>query len=299
MIFGFDNQAYYAEFTSPGRKIGNMREELDTTIRDFSNHSSKIIVSLSSGLDSQVVLNSFATQNLPFQAAFLYLPGYNESEYQNLKILEEKYKFKSWVIDIDANSFKDELLHESTQCNVPPNHLLQRKFLSMLPTDYDFIQGIEGPDVIFKNNEFCYMDAYWSFEHARLRTLRSLPRSGAILNVEKTSEAFVASILLDDIYTAYLQSHAYYMNNDLREADGSKVPQLYFWNYYVKPIMLGKYWGNELCYFPKYQGPEGIDWLVNPSVTQDYTKDAVFVNLLAFKKFLQSPNVLTARVLSK
>ena len=299
MIFGFDNQAYYAEFTSPGRKIGTMREELDTTIRDFSNHSSKIIVSLSSGLDSQVVLNSFATQNLPFQAAFLYLPGYNESEYQNLKILEEKYKFKSWVIDIDANSIKDELLHESTQCNVPPNHLLQRKFLSMLPTDYDFIQGIEGPDVIFKNNEFCYMDAYWSFEHARLRTLRSLPRSGAILNVEKTSEAFVASTLLDEIYTAYLQSHAYYMNNDLREADGSKVPQLYFWNYYVKPIMLGKYWGNELCYFPKYQGPEGIDWLVNPSVTQDYTKDAVFVNLLAFKKFLQSPNVLTARVLSK
>lgn len=299
MIFGFEDQTYYTEFTSPGRQIGNMREELDATIQTFSNRSNKTIVSLSSGLDSQVVLNSFATQGLPFQAAFLYLPGYNEVEYQNLKILENKYKFKSWVVDIDANSIKDELLHESTQNNVPPNHLLQRKFLSMLPTDYDFVQGIEGPDVIFKNKNFYYMDAYWSFEHARLRTLQSLPRSGAILNVEKSSEAFVASILLDDIYTAYLQSHSYFMNNNLQEADGSKVPQLYFWNYYVKPLMLGKYWGNELCYFPKYQGPEGIEWLVNPSVTQDYTKDAVFVNLAAFKKFLQSPRSLTARVLSK
>ena len=103
MKYGLDqNDKYWIEYTSLPRSIGNMRQELDLACQRIANER-KTIISLSSGLDSQVVLHSFVQQGLPHECAFMYHPGFNDSEFQNIKILEKKYNFKCNIIDIDPN----------------------------------------------------------------------------------------------------------------------------------------------------------------------------------------------------
>jgi len=95
MQSGFDNGKFYVDYTSPGRPIGTFRQELELAVKNISDQSGdKLLLSLSSGLDSQIILHSLHSQNLPYKCAFMHLAGYNDYEYERVKLLEEKYNFK-------------------------------------------------------------------------------------------------------------------------------------------------------------------------------------------------------------
>jgi hypothetical protein len=72
------------------------------------------------------------------------------------------------------------------------------------------------------------------------------------------------SILDDDIFKGYLFSTNYIMKNTLVYPGETERPRLIDrWDLYIKPLMYGLYWGNDLFYFAKYGGPEGIDYIMN------------------------------------
>jgi hypothetical protein len=301
MKSGFENNRFYVEYESPGRPIGTFREELELAVRNVSEQSGdKLLLSLSSGLDSQIILHSLYSQGLPFQCAFMYMPGYNDHEYNNVKILEEKYSFKSIVVEIHPDQVKDEVLAQVEKHHILPNNFMHKKFLSMLPGDLDFLAGIEGPDLILgkKNNQRLIMEAFWNFENTRLRTLREVERPGKVLNLDRneSSEALLASILKDPIYKGFASSLTYIVNNDLVDRSGKKPSMIFNWNYYVKPIIIGRYWFNELIYFPKSMGIEKVDWIVNHPVRQPYWLDASYMEYWSFVKFLTQPSKNTLRV---
>ena len=76
------------EHTSCTRPSGNLKEESDRRARDiYLNNPGKIMLCLSSGLDSQIALVSFVKQGIPLECSFLRLDGFNENEYENLKTL--------------------------------------------------------------------------------------------------------------------------------------------------------------------------------------------------------------------
>jgi hypothetical protein len=263
--FGFDQDKFFVEYDSCSRSVGNLREEFEKRAVSLCNHNPKLMLGLSSGLDSQAVLHSFFSQGIKIECAFLYYPTYNETEFYNLKILEKKYDFKSIIIDIDPIACKDEIMHVWETEQIPPSQSLQKKFLEQLPKDLDFIQGIHGPDLYYseKYKNWSVLETANSFEIFRLRAFLSLEnRTGKIIGWERIPEISL-SVLTDPIIESFMYSYRYISQNRLIYEDGSKIPLIDYWDLYFKPFIFGKYWKDELEYFPKYQGPEGIDYVLN------------------------------------
>lgn len=301
MKLGFENNKFYVEYTNPRRPIGNMRQELNLMVKEISDNSKdNLLLSLSSGLDSQIILHSLHEQQLPYQCAFLYHPGYNDSEYENLKLLENKYGFKTMIIDIDPNKVKDEILEQAYAENQLPNNFMHKKFISFLPDDLDVLIGIEGPDIVLsrdKKRKFI-MQAYGGFENTKLRTLRSTNRRGKVLTVDRdeNSDAFLASILNDTIVRGYVNSLRYVEDNDIYNSKGNRVPIIWNWNIYIKPIIMGRYWGEELEFFPKSMGVEKIDWIMDCPIKLDYDNNVAFIGYRELREFLLHGQNDTLRV---
>ena len=159
-------------------------------------------------------------------------------------------------------SVKDEVIRISNELNIPgKNNILQSMFLDMLPDDYNFVQMVHDP-YCWINQEFnkpYYFYGYYLPEISRDRAFARLNRRGKNIFFGDTYE-FLLSILGDDTYRGALASAPYFDGN------GLDLPDKYLktvdrWDYYIKPIIYGKYWGDTLTYFPKYQGFEKIDYL--------------------------------------
>jgi hypothetical protein len=274
--FGFENDKFFVEYRSCNYKPDNLKEEFEKRARQLYLLSDKLMLGISSGLDSQAVMHSFCSQGLDIEYAFLYMPGYNEIEYEQLQILIKKYSIDPVIIEINPEEIKDKVLFEYRKTKVPPNQQIHRTFLSKLPSDRDFIQGIHGPDFFFKDNETFVVETANSLELSRLIAFQSLDRKGKIIGWERTSE-ILTSLLTDDVVSSFLYSYNYISNNRLVYNDGTPIPLIDYWDVYIKPYLYGKYWKDELEYFPKYQGCENIDWIIEGR-WHDFGKNRVAIS---------------------
>jgi hypothetical protein len=260
MKYGFENDKFYLDINACARPAGNMKQESDRRALEIAERGTKLMLGISSGVDSQSVLHSFYTQGIPLECVFFYMPGHNEVEYEQLQIVQKKYGQKIEIIDLDPFTVKDEILDFSAANRINPIQVLQRKFLSMLPDDYDFIQMIHDPFVyVSPTSKFYYYQGYSSPEISRTRAYESLNRKGKFIPYGDNSE-FLYSILNDDVYRAALYTHKYFDGNKLTKPN-CHLLTVDRWDYYIKPLIYGKYWKDELIYFPKYGGWEGVPYL--------------------------------------
>jgi hypothetical protein len=295
MIHGFDNDKFYIDFVSCARPHGNMREESDRRARQIAEQNPKCILSFSGGIDSQSVLHSFYTQGLPIETAFMYCPGYNDNEYEQVKILDKKYGIVTQVIDIDPMACRDEIEELSVTLDIPgKNHLLQRKFLSYLPDDYTFIQIVHDPFVyinpVSRNKYYC-QGYYWP-EVARQVALDSLGRKGRNILYGDTPE-FLSSILNDDIFKSAMTASKYFDDNGAA-IEGKDLQGVDRWDFYIKPLLYGKYWKDELIYFTKYRGFELIPYLNDK--TPKIKKNMIAYPYEEFVSFLTTEGAVINRV---
>jgi hypothetical protein len=256
--------------TIPGNKYspGNMKEESDRRAVDIAATSDKILVSVSSGIDGQAMIHSFHTQGIPFETAFLYSPGFNDIEYDQLRVLISKYNLKPIIVELDPISLKDQVLYESDIHRIQRNQIYQKLFLEKLPGDYDFVQMSHDPFVyISSSNKWQYYQGYNGPEVSRDRAFKLVNRKGKCIFYGDTSE-FLYSILADDIYSSALFSARYFDGNGLQKP-GVLLGTVDRWDYYIKPLMYGKYWKDSLIYFPKYAGFENIPYLSEHSWFQE------------------------------
>ncbi len=56
------------------RPIGSYRQEIESRAKELSNN--KLMLCLSSGMDSQIVLHTFKSLGIPFDCAFLRTDGF-------------------------------------------------------------------------------------------------------------------------------------------------------------------------------------------------------------------------------
>jgi hypothetical protein len=283
MIYGLDeNDKFYVEYTSCERPIGNVRQEMERACTKLASEG-KILISLTSGLDSQVLLHTFHTLGLPYQCAFMYHPGYNDFEYNNIKILEKKYGFECIIVEIDPFAIKEEIEELAIATGIPAEHHMMKKFLEQLPEDTDFLQGIESFDFIFKQGKAYCMESWTAIEVASQRALKQVKRSGKIVCIDRRApfNEFALAYLSDPVVTGYINGLEYIKGNGLVDKDtGNPPPLIFSWEYYVKPIIYGMYWGKELEIFPKYVSCEQVDFIMNPSDTRmrhNYKNKCVFV----------------------
>jgi hypothetical protein len=262
MNMGFDDKGkFYIEHTSCSREPGSLREESDRRARDIYSKNNKVMLCLSSGLDSQLALHSFMSQGIPLECSFLRLDGFNDNEYENLKVLEKKWGFKANIVNINPNTHKEELLAMTKTQDAHANHCLQKLFVSQLPKDYDIVQVLHDPWIITRKDigKHFIFHGYYDPEIARYRTLKSIERTGDIVMFGDSSEYFLSSIS-DDLFHNFLQSWVYYDGNGLLQYN-LKLNDVLRYEYYIKPMLYAKHWKNELIYFPKFSGYENVDWL--------------------------------------
>lgn len=290
MIYGFENEKFYIDFFPCGRKHGNMREESDRRALEIANTGSKFIISFSGGLDSQAVLHSFYKYDIPVETAFLYLPTYNDQEFEQVKILDKKYNRKTWIIDLDPFQIKESILETSIKLDITAkNNVLQRKFLSLLPDNYDFIQMVHDPYILPLNDSSYYIQSYYMPEISRQRALDSLDRKGRNIFYGDTTE-FLMSVINDDIFKSAIVSAQYYDGNGLNHPN-KNLKTVDRWDYYIKPLIYAKYWSDELIYFPKFAGFENVDFL-HGNIHLQTRKHMIAIN---YKEFLDFNNDIGAK----
>ncbi len=281
MNYGFENNNFYIDYYSSNRPVGNMREENDRRAIELSSQYNNLLLSLSSGVDSQSILHSFKTQGLDIETVFMYLPGYNDNEYNNLKIIDKKYSIKTNIIDIDPIACKEDLESEAIETGIHVYSLLWKKFLTLIPDSANYVQMTHDPYVHFKDGKPYYYMGYQSPEILRDRAFNLVNRTGSYIFYGNTPE-FLYSILSDKFFRAGVCAVNYYHGNGLTKQD-VKLDKFDRWDYYIKPMIYGCYWKDELIYFPKYVGFEKLEYLkVNAPVWQN----AVAVPYYDFLKFL-------------
>ena len=260
MKYGFENNKFYIEFPAMSRVPGNMREESDRRAIEIAETYKKPLLGISSGVDSQSVLHSFWTQGIPLDSVFFYMPNYNDLEYNQLQQIKKKYGTRIDVIDIDPMKYEEEVLIFSKEHKMHPIQSMQKVFLSFVSDDYDFIQMTHDPFThISSAGNFYYYQNFSSPEISRSRAANSLNRTGKYIGYGETSE-FLFSILNDDVYKSALYTHRYFDGNGLNKPN-CLLKTVDRWDYYIKPLIYGKYWKDELIYFPKYGGWEQIPFM--------------------------------------
>jgi hypothetical protein len=295
MNYGFENNQFYIEFPALTRVPGNMREESDYRARELANNSNKLILSMSSGVDSQSVLHSFYTQGIPIDCVFFYMPGYNEVEYQQLQLVKKKYPVRIDVIDLDPMQYEERVMVTAEKEAIHPIQIMQSIFTGLLPDDADIIQMIHDPFVrITKDEKFYFYQGLHSPEVARIRAMELLNRKGKYIPYGDPTE-FIYSILNDDVYKAAMYTHQYFDGNGLNK-EHFHLDSVDRWDFYIKPIIYGKYWQDELIYFPKYGGWEHVPFMKNEPSNPKlkltggnlYRKTAVLIPYFEFIKELET-----------
>lgn len=295
MNYGFENEKFYIDVTSTTRPHGNMREEHEYRAKQIAESYDNIWVGLSSGVDSQSILHSF--QNLGVRAtyAFMYFPGYNDNEFDQIKILENKYGIKAEIFSFDPLKIQAEAEQLSKDFDVHSFvNIFHAIFLKTIPENCNFVQMTHDPFVyvdIEKNKQYFYQ-GYYLAEISRDRAFKKIERTGKTIFWGDYPE-FLMSILDDDVYKAAIYTARYFDGN------GATVPHknlktLDRWDYYIKPIIYGKYWKDELIYFPKFGGQENIPYAYNfkSGLTK---KHVVAIPYFDFLKFLGNQKGETKR----
>jgi len=291
MNHGFENGKFFVDIKSCDYIPSDMRDANDKRALELAKNGDKILLSFSSGLDSQSVFLSFRDIGIIPETYFVYMPGYNDFEYENIKIVDEKFQIKTNIIDFDINILKQNLLDEAALLDVTPLYALWHRFLKLLPSDGTFIQMAHDPFVyISTEKKFYYYLSYYSPEVMRDRAFNTVERNGDYVFYGNNSE-MLYSILNDDIFKAALRSHEYFDGNGLSK-DGASLKTVDRWDYYIKPLLYGKYWKDELIYFPKFAGHFNVDWMQTP---MQYRKHGIFFEFNQLLSYLESGSGKTKR----
>lgn len=263
-----DDGTFYVEYDSCRYTPGNMREETDRRAAELGSKYSNIWVTNSGGVDGQAMIVSFKNAGVPFESAFMWNPGHNDNELEQVKQVDALHNIKTHIIKLDPEDYKKEILTQSIEHNIHPNSILQNVFVSKLPDNANVVSMVHDPFVLILNqpvstgDRVFWYQGYYSPEIFRDRAANLLNRSGKVISFGDTSE-MLYSILSDDVYQACINSWEYFRDNGLSKPD-TELNGVDRWDYYIKPLIYGKYWNrDELIFFTKNQGFKTIDWINN------------------------------------
>jgi hypothetical protein len=264
----------------------NFRDACVYRAKELADSLANPIISLSGGLDSQIVLHSFYEQGIKLDCIFRHFPGYNDNEQANISILQKKYGFKLTTVAMNPEEYKEEILSEFNSTGLQPNQLLYKKLYSMLPDDLDIVQGLDGPNIYrhSTNKKLYYFESYNSFEFTRRRAVNLLNRRGKFISFEKNSNVLL-SIFNEELMDHFCQTYDYFLHN---QVEGVKIIDM--WDVYLKTFIYYKHWKHELEYFPKYQGPEGIEWIMN-GPRHEYAKNIIYIEIDQLINHLSSSKI--------
>lgn len=277
MSYGFIENKFYIDVEPLARSAKAPREEFAERAFSILRTHKEVILSFSGGTDSQATYLAFKDAGVSVPCAFMHMPGYNDNEWENVQKCRDKWNLDLQVVIINPYKIKDKILAESERLQIPPNQILHSFFLKHIPSHYTFIEGFNGPDPYVHNGKHYILESANSVEYARLRAYKALCNDRTVVGFEK-DEYVLASILEDGVLTAMCNAWNYYQIPTLSYEGDDPISIINYWDLFIKPIFYGKNWGDALEYFPKSQGCEKIDFIIN-GMEHDYRSHNMFISI--------------------
>lgn len=280
MIYDYNHGIFSISYHSCTNDRKNFREQCeDYAVQLKTKYKENLALSLSSGLDCQLVLHSFYKSNIDINCFFMHLPGHNDTEVEQIEVLEKKYNIKVNKIEIDIFKRKDEILSLSKATDIHPWQIVYFFYFLEIDDRFNLIKGFEGPDFCRDDNKFKLIQSYHSSEISKVRayTLTGKPND---LICYDYNDQLLFSLLKDPIVKSYLNAYNYYEKANLRLSNRtrSKVGPIDRWDLFLKPIVYAHHWKEELEYFPKKVGCETIDFIAEYEAHR-YRDNMVLVDL--------------------
>jgi hypothetical protein len=94
------------------------------------------------------------------------------------------------------------------------------------------------------------------------------------------------------VFTGAIHSALYFDKNGL-QLNGKILNDYHRYDYYIKPILYGRYWQDELIYFPKYGGTENV---TNFNGNSKLREHAVVIKYPEIIQLLKNINGPTTRI---
>ncbi len=278
MSYGFDDKNnFYIDVNPLARTVGSPREEFAERANSILKTYDNCILSFSGGTDSQATYLAFKDAGKDIPCAFMRMKGYNDNEYQNVKACIDKWKINVTFVDLDPYKLKEKILKESNQYKIPPNQILHSIFLEQISDKLTWIEGFNGPDPYVHKGKHYILESANSVEYARLRAYKQRNKRHTVVGFEK-DEHLLASILMEDTLTSVCNAWDYYNIPGLVYDGEEPISIINYWDLFIKPTFYGKNWGNDLLYFPKYQGCEKIDFIANGMI-HNYRENHMFIEI--------------------
>jgi hypothetical protein len=260
---GDDDTGFYIEFKSKSRKVGNVRQEFEIQAQQLYKENPNIVLAISGGLDSQVMLHSFLCQGLKVNTSFMYMPGYNDNEFLYVKTLDEKYNINTEIIKLNPMDFYKHFCLQSIEHDIINKYsLLFAYYMSLMPEDYTFVQH-SGPNLKYEiwknlnNNKIYHRLGYQSNDVSKMRAFNLYNKKNKPVLFSHFGEHLL-SVFQDEIFISGLYASDFWPDvngKKSQELDKLKQNEEVFkrctmYDPFLKGIIYGKYWKDELEYFP-------------------------------------------------
>lgn len=271
-----DNSTFSVKYISPARKISNLREEFKNDALLISKAYGKVYLAFSSGVDSQIILRSFLDAKVEFEAVFLYVKGHNEIEYRQLLECQRFFGIDIRVIEVEVEELKAEWLRDNSNNSV--NSLVQYPFdylSKQLEEDWPIVtQGKSEPAIVGNNKSCCIYHNYYEAMELRFSLIR---RHREVIDFPFSPEA-IASYYTDDNLKTFVSTYGYYTANN---RSPSEILQSF--NNFAKPFVKGRYFKNDILWFPKLNGAEEYpEWLLQMDFNTDFRVSVPYWDLTKF-----------------
>lgn len=258
--FSSDPDNFTVTYASPSRDYGNLREEFNNDALALKQKG-PLFLAFSSGVDSQIILRSFLDMKVDVEPVFLHMKGINDADFEQMQVCKRFYGIDVRVIDLDVEAYKESWLIDNKQNLVNCISQYPFKFLSESLTEpYPIItQGSVEPCVVGSDdrNVSIYHNMY---EFMELRF--NIMANREVIDFPLSPES-VASYYTDENLKTFARTFRYYYDNS---ADPTQS-----FNKHCKAFVKGRYYNNDILWFPKLTGYETApSWLIE----SDYVKKA-------------------------
>lgn len=275
IVYDHDEQGHYVKYLSPSRKFSNLREELNIDALTISKTHGPVYVAFSTGVDSQCIMRCFKDMGVEFYPFFLHVKRCNDYELKLIPACEKFYDIKIPVYQIDLEEHRLAWVQRQQQTDARTCIHYPFDWVStQLPEDFPIIMsGINEPAIAGgMPHRISIVHNYQESLNIRFRLMEE---HRPIYDFPYSAES-LAAYYTDDIIKTYRSTVSYFRDNNLWKISREipiRIPMLAAFNYYVKPFVKGRWFGDDIMWPSKKTGYEyypnwtKLTWLYEPNTS--------------------------------
>jgi hypothetical protein len=262
--YGRTDSGPFVQYLSPGRKFGNLREELNNDVMSINKNHGPVYLAFSSGIDSQVMLRCWLDMKGDMYPFFLHNKGYNDFELDKVRESEKFYGIKIDIYEFDLGARREEFEKRMSEDGFPTiTHYPFEWVSKQLPEPFPIIMsGANEPAILTLTSDNPRI--YHNLSEGLLLRFNLIKKIRPIFDFPYSAESLAAYYTDDNIKT-FIDTADYFKNNlgYMYKVTPRSVPNLSYFNYYVKSFVKGRHFKKDIIWTPKKTGYELFpEWTV-------------------------------------